>query len=156
MAAVRLVASMIGLAALGGELDKVAIEHTQAIPTNEAIVDCFVRTTKGRRIAPAQPASDDEEHAAHDPGIIEPRCVGRQWETGLEKAHLDPAEQSEFRRRQRLLNAATESAAGGLGQEFLSALSREAIARRTLPHVCDEPNTRAYVVLRIRDDSPIN
>ena len=65
------------LPALGSELGEDTVEHTQAAPADEAIVDRFVRTIGGRRIAPAQPVPDHENDAAHDPAIIDPRDAVR-------------------------------------------------------------------------------
>lgn len=100
---------LIGLPALGGELSEDAVEHIQAAPADEAVVDCFVRTISGRRIAPAQPVPDHEDDTAHDPAIIDPRDAVRQWEIGLNAAHLRLAQQPDIRQPQRLLNAAIES-----------------------------------------------
>ncbi len=99
----------IGLPALGSELGEDPVEHAQAAPADEAVVDRLVRPIVGRRIAPAQPVPDHEDDAAHDPPIIDPRDAVRQRKIRLDPAHLRLAQQPDFRQQQHLLNAALES-----------------------------------------------
>jgi len=55
---------LIGLAALGREACKDAVEHAKPAPADEAVVDGLVRAVGLRRIAPAQPVADHEDNAA--------------------------------------------------------------------------------------------
>lgn len=99
----------IGFTALGGELGEDAVEHAQAAPPDKAVVDRLVRTIGSRRITPAQAAPDHEDDATHNPPIIDPRDTVRQWEIGLDPAHLRLTQHPDFSQRQRLLSAAIES-----------------------------------------------
>ena len=100
---------LIGLAALGGELGKDPVEHAQAAPADEAVVDRLMRTIGGRRITPAQPVPDHEDDTADDPPIIDPRNAMRKWEIGLNPAHLRLAQHPDLRQQQRLLSVAIDS-----------------------------------------------
>jgi hypothetical protein len=100
---------LIGLAALGGELGENAVEHAQAAPAVEPVVDRFARAVAGGRITPAQPVPDHEDDPAHDPPIIDPGDAVRQRKIGLNPAHLRLAQHPDFSQQQRLLNAAIES-----------------------------------------------
>ena len=99
----------IGLPALGSELGEDPVEHAQAAPADEAVVDRLVRPIVGRRIAPAQPVPDHEDNAAHDPTIIHTRDAVLQRKIWLNPAHLRLAQHPDFRQQQHLLNAAIES-----------------------------------------------
>jgi hypothetical protein len=99
----------IGLPALGSEFGEDAVEHAQAAPADEPVVDRLVRAIGGRRIAPAQPVPDHEDDAADDPAIIDTRNAMRQWKIRLNPTHLRLAQHPDFRQQQRLLSAAIES-----------------------------------------------
>ncbi len=64
---------LAGLASLGAERGKDAIEHAQAAPADEAVVDRLVRPVVLGRIAPAQAVADYENNSADHPSIIDPR-----------------------------------------------------------------------------------
>ena len=100
---------LVRLPTLGSELSKDPVEHAQAAPADEPVVDRLVRAIAKRRITPAQSVPDHEDDAAHDPPIIYPRNAMRQWKIRLNPAHLRLAQQPQIRQRQRLLNAAIES-----------------------------------------------
>lgn len=108
----------IGLPALGGKRGEDAVEHAQAAPANEPVVDGLVRAVTGRRISPAQPVPDHEDDAADDPAIIDPRDAMRQWKIRLDPTHLRLAQQPQIRQSQRLLSAAIESTEGHLRKRF--------------------------------------
>ncbi len=61
------------LAGLARQFGKYLVEHTEAAPAHEPVIDCLVRTIAERRIAPAQTISDDEDDAADDPPVVNPR-----------------------------------------------------------------------------------
>ena len=99
----------VRLSALGREFSEDAVEHAQAAPADEAIIDRLVRTVGGRRITPAQAVPDHEDDAAQDPPVIDPRDAVRQWEIRLNPAHLRLAQQPQLGHHQHLLGAAIES-----------------------------------------------
>ena len=98
----------IGFTNFGGELGEDAVEHALAAPPDSGL-DRLVRTIRGRRITPAQPIPDHENNAAHDPPVIDPRNAMRQWEIGLDPAHLRFAQKPQLGQQQHLLDAAIES-----------------------------------------------
>src|SRR6202453_4789447 len=60
------------LAALAGQFGENLVEHAQAAPAHEPIVDCLVRAIVGRSIAPAQPVLDHKHDRADDPPVLQP------------------------------------------------------------------------------------
>src|ERR1700678_2741661 len=60
------------LAALAGQFGENLVEHAQAAPAHEPIVDCLVRAIVGRSIAPAQPVLDHKHDRADDPPVLKP------------------------------------------------------------------------------------
>lgn len=71
---------LIGLAALCGEFREDPVKHAQATPSDEPIVDGFVRAVTSWCIKPTKPILDHKDDAAHDPAIIDPRNAVRQRE----------------------------------------------------------------------------
>lgn len=100
---------LIGLCALGGELGKDAVEESQAAPADEPVVDRLVRAITSRRISPAQSVPDHKDDAAYDLTVIDPWNAMRQWEIGLNPAHLCLAQQPQLRHQQHLLDAVVAS-----------------------------------------------
>lgn len=49
------------------------VEHAEAAPSHEAVVQGFVRTVGRRGVVPAQPVADDVEDTADQPLIIHSR-----------------------------------------------------------------------------------
>jgi hypothetical protein len=64
---------LIGLAALCRQFGKYPVEHAEAAPADEAVVDRLVKIVFSGRVAPPQPVPDHEEDAADDPPVIDPR-----------------------------------------------------------------------------------
>src|ERR1700690_1665201 len=60
------------LAALAGQFGENLVEHAQAAPAHEPIVDCLVRAIVGPSIAPAQPVLDHKHDRADDPPVLKP------------------------------------------------------------------------------------
>src|SRR6185312_15199374 len=75
-------------AGLAGQFREDFVEHAKPAPAHEPIVDGLVRAVLTRRIAPAQPVSDDEDDAADHPAIIDPRNSVRQRKIRCDPAHL--------------------------------------------------------------------
>ena len=100
---------LVRLPAFGRQLSKNPVEHAQAAPADETVVDRLVRTIANRRITPAQSVPDHEDDAAYDPPIIDPRNAVRQWKIRLNPTHLRLAQQPQIRQSQRLLSDAIES-----------------------------------------------
>ena len=73
----RIYHQLIGLAALRCQRRENLVEHTQAAPMDEAVVDRLGWPVLGRRIAPPQTVPDHEDDAADDPPIINPRHTMR-------------------------------------------------------------------------------
>jgi len=96
----------LGLACLAGELGEDAVEHAQAAPANEAVVDRLVRPVIAWRITPHQPVLDDVDDRRDDPPVIDPRHPVRKGKKWLDPAHLRLAQQKRYIHRQRLPNAA--------------------------------------------------
>ena len=86
----------VGLAALGRQLGEDPVEHAEAAPANEPVIDRLVRPVAGRCIAPAQPVPDHENDPTHDPPIIDPRNAVRQGKIRLDPAHLRLAQQPQI------------------------------------------------------------
>ena len=61
------------LAALARQFGEEPVEHAQAAPANEPIVDCLVRAILWRRVAPTQSVPDHKYDRAHNPTIVNPR-----------------------------------------------------------------------------------
>ena len=121
---------MIGLAALRSELGKDAVDHTQAAPADKAVVDRFVRTMCGRRIASAQPVPDHEDDAAHDPTVIDLRDAVRQWEIGLDPAHLCHTQHPDFSQRERPLSTALNQPKTACARHLMGSEPSFALARK--------------------------
>lgn len=79
---------LIRLAALRGQCRENHVEHAHAIPADEPVGDCLRRPVLRRSIAQPQAITDQEDHAADDPAIIDPRHPVRQREMWLDPAHL--------------------------------------------------------------------
>ena len=77
------------LAALVRQRYENIVEHAQAAPANEPIVDRLVRTILGRCVAPAQPVLDHKDDRAHDPAVIDPGDPVRPRKIPLNPAHLN-------------------------------------------------------------------
>jgi len=119
----------VGFAGFARQLGEDAVEHPQAAPADEAVVDGLVRTVTLGGIAPHQTVFDDVNNARHDPLVIDPGNAVRQWKKRLDPAHLRLAQQERNIHRQRLLDAAIELTNHGarkhlIGPEpcYLSAL----------------------------------
>lgn len=78
----------VWLAALSRKLGKYPVEHTQAAPADEPLVDRLLRTMGRRRTSPANSIPDHEDNAAHDPSIVDPRDTVRERDLRLDPAHL--------------------------------------------------------------------
>ncbi len=61
------------LASLARQFGEYLVEHTEPAPAHEPVIDRLVRAIAGRRIAPAQTVSDDEDDTADDPPVVNPR-----------------------------------------------------------------------------------
>eukprot|EP01038_Epipyxis_sp_PR26KG_P017263 gene17264-23801_t len=83
----------VGLACLARQLCKYAVEHAQAAPADEAVVDRLVRAIILGRIAPHQAMLDDVDDARNNPSVIDPRHTMRQRKKWLDPAHLRLAQQ---------------------------------------------------------------
>jgi len=69
-------------AGLAGQLGEDFVEHPEAAPMHEPIVDRLVRAILTRCIALAQTVSDDEDDATDHPPIVNPSNPVRQWKYG--------------------------------------------------------------------------
>ncbi len=69
---------LIGLSAFGRKPGEDRVEYAKTAPSDEALVDRLVRTILFRCIAPAQPVADDEDDAAGDPPLVNPRDPVRE------------------------------------------------------------------------------
>ncbi len=87
---------LIRSAAFGRERLEDAVEHAEAAPADEAVVDRFVRSITRRCIAPAQAIPDHEDDAADDTAIIDPRNTVRQGKVRLDPAHLRRRQQHQI------------------------------------------------------------
>jgi hypothetical protein len=76
------------LAVLGRQLSLDAVEHAEATPTDEAVVDRVVRAQSGWRITPALRIPDYENNATHDPLAINPSSLAPmiQWILSLARS----------------------------------------------------------------------
>ena len=63
----------LGLTRATCEPSEDAVEHAEAAPAHEAVVQGLVWAVLGRRVAPAQPVADDMEDTADYPLIVHPR-----------------------------------------------------------------------------------
>ena len=64
---------LVGLAALGRQRRKDAVEDAQAAPADGPVVYCLVRAVILGSVAPAQTVANDEDDAANDATVINPR-----------------------------------------------------------------------------------
>src|ERR1700687_4101776 len=64
------------------------VEHAQAAPANEPIVDRLMRAILGRRVARAKSVPDHKHNRAHDPTIVNSRDAMRQRKIPLYSTHL--------------------------------------------------------------------
>ena len=99
----------VGFSSLARQLGEDAIEHAQAAPADEAVVDRFVRAVILGRIAPHQPVLDNLDDRRHNAPVIDPWNSMRKREKRLDPAHLRRAQQKWDIHRQRLLDDAIES-----------------------------------------------
>src|SRR3984885_9940991 len=88
------------LAPLACQFCENLVEHAQAAPANEPIVDCLVRAILWRRVAPAQPVPDHKHDRAHDPTVVHARDAMRQWKIPFNPTHLNPRQQEQISHRQ--------------------------------------------------------
>src|SRR5580692_8526645 len=91
------------LAALARQFGENLVEHAQAAPANEPIVDCLVRAILWRRVAPAQPVPDHKHDRAHDPTVVHARDAIRQRKIPFNPTHLNPRQQEQISHKQSLL-----------------------------------------------------
>ena len=78
-------------AALARQFGENLVEHAQAAPSNEPIVDRLVRAIIARSVAPAQPVLDHKDDGADDPPIIDPRDPMRKREIPVQSDASEPA-----------------------------------------------------------------
>src|ERR1700723_1611837 len=83
-------------AALARQFGENLVEHAQATPANEPIVDRLVRAIVGRSVAPTQPVLDHEHDRADDPPIVPPRDPMRERKIPLNPTHLNPRQQKQI------------------------------------------------------------
>src|SRR6202041_601581 len=76
------------LAALARQFGEDPVEHAQAAPANEPIVDCLVRAILWRRVAPTQSVPDHKDDRADNPTIVNPRDPMRKQEIPFNPTHL--------------------------------------------------------------------
>ena len=88
---------------LARQFDKDAVEHPQAAPADEAVVDRLVRSVSARRITPPQAVLDDKDDLRYNQPVIDPGNTVRQWEIWLNPAHLRLAQQKQIVHKQHLL-----------------------------------------------------
>ena len=67
----------VGFPGFARQLDENAVEHAQAAPTDEPVVDRLVRPVAARRIAPSQAILDDEDDRRHNQPVINSRNTMR-------------------------------------------------------------------------------
>lgn len=79
----------VGITSVDRQLGEDSVEHAQAAPAENAVVDRPVRAIGGRPIAPARPFPDHEDDTADDPPIIDPRNARRKWRIGLGSGLID-------------------------------------------------------------------
>ena len=60
-------------AGLARQFGKNLVEHAEAAPAHEPIVDRLMRAVLTRRVAPAQTVPDDEDDPTDHPPVINPR-----------------------------------------------------------------------------------
>src|ERR1700730_4877535 len=84
------------VAALARQFGENLVEHAQATPANEPIVDRLVRAIVGRSVAPTQPVLDHEHDRADDPPIVHPRDPMRERKIPLNPTHLNPRQQKQI------------------------------------------------------------
>src|ERR1700733_9187206 len=72
------------------------IEHAQAAPANEPIVDRLVRTIVARSIAPTQPILDHKHNRADDPPVVDPSDPVRPRKIALDPTHLSLRQQKQI------------------------------------------------------------
>src|ERR1700683_56421 len=82
------------LAALARQFGENLVEHAQAAPANEPIVDRLVRDILARRVAPAQPVLDHKHDGADDPPVVHPRDPMRKRKIPLNPTHLNSRQQN--------------------------------------------------------------
>jgi hypothetical protein len=89
----------VGLAAVGRQLGKDAVEHAQAAPADEPVVDRLVRPIGRRRIPPTQAVLQDKDDPGDHPPVINPRNPMRKREKWLNPPHLRLTQQPHVRHR---------------------------------------------------------
>src|SRR3984885_13541790 len=125
-------------AALARQFGENLVEHAQAAPADEPIVDRLVRAIVARRVAPTQPVLDHKDDGADDPPIVDPRDPMREREIPLNSTHLSLRQQEQISHRRSLL-------ASPVNQQILSSA-------RTL--IGPEPSHWPRYSLRTRSFSP--
>src|ERR1700730_13127965 len=83
-------------AALARQFGENLVEHAQATPANEPIVDRLVRGIVGRSVAPTQPFLDHEPDRSDDPPFVHPRDPMRERKIPLNPTHLNPRQQKQI------------------------------------------------------------
>ena len=84
------------LAALARQCGENLVEHAQAAPANEPIVDCLMRAVFSRRVTPAKSVPDHKHDGAHDPTVVNPSDPVRQWKVPLNPTHLSLGQQKQI------------------------------------------------------------
>jgi hypothetical protein len=84
------------LAPFASQFGEDLVEHAQAAPANEPIVDCLVRAIVARRVAPAKPVLDHEDDGADDAPVVHPRDPVRQRKIPLNPTHLSQRQQKQI------------------------------------------------------------
>jgi hypothetical protein len=87
----------VRLAFASGQPGEDAVEDPHAAPADEAVVQGFVRTVLGGRIAPAQAVADDVEDAADDTLVVHPRNPVRERGKGQDPLDLCPCQPGQIR-----------------------------------------------------------
>ena len=78
----------VGLSGLAREGGEDAVEHAEAAPAYEAIVERLVRAVVKWHIAPAHTAADHVHDAADHAAIVDAGDAVRQREIGFDPRHL--------------------------------------------------------------------
>src|SRR5664279_6193421 len=89
----------LGLAALVRKGCKNLVEHPQAAPANEPIVDRLVRAILSWRVAPTQPILDHKYNRAHDPPVVDPSDPMRPRKIARDPTHLSLRQEEQISHR---------------------------------------------------------
>jgi hypothetical protein len=80
-------------AALARQFGENLVEHPQAAPANEPIVDRLVRAILSRSVAPAKSVLDHKDDGADDPPVVHPGDPMRERKIPFNPTHLNPRQQ---------------------------------------------------------------